>query len=146
MPTETMEKPKQVVPVPPPDPRALALAGIEQEDSALAELSAKQVETFLGAFDGALPAEFEGDIMGQELLAHLDQYARLTVALKAARHTRDHKEAEQFKGLVAYHRLAASIIQASYPEAKRMASELAQAKAIMARRERAKLLATQDDD
>lgn len=100
-----------------------ALSGDNEEDLAL-------ISGLLDAegklkVDISLPSAYEEEIMAQELLQHLSNYARFTQAWRAARNTHDQARARQMFDQMNYSQLVAALIQNAYPGAKALANELA---------------------
>lgn len=79
--------------------------------------------------DLELPDAFNLEIMATELLEHLASYAKAGTALKAARNSGDHPQAEKMYKLMAYSKVSAAIIQSGYPGAKGVADEIARFRA-----------------
>lgn len=76
--------------------------------------------------DTTLPSGYQEEIMAQELLQHLANYARFTQAWRAARNGNDQARARQMFDQMKYSQLTAAIIERAYPNAKKLADELAE--------------------
>ena len=90
--------------------------------------------------DLTLPSEYQDEVMGAELLAHITNYYQATAALKSARNMGDHARAEQLYKTVAFSRLAVAVIQHDFPNTKEIADELGKFRAKQARQQRRALL------
>ncbi len=97
----------------------------------------------LQAADLKLPTDYVTDIMAAEVLDHLTNHYRARAALRAARNSGDSQQAERLFKLLSFSRLAVAIIQHEYPEAKGVADEIAQYRALTASNQRKALLQTE---
>ena len=84
-----------------------------------------------------LPGDYENEVMANELLSHLTSYHAAVVAARAARHAKDHAQAEKMDKVALYSQIAAGILQRKYPKSVAIyqALALARAKAAQSSRE-----------
>ncbi len=94
----------------------------------------------LDEVDLDLPEGFTMEIMATELLEHLAQYSKAAIALKSARNSGDHPQAEKMYKLMSYSRVSAAIIQSGYPGAKAVADDIANFRAKDVKAKRAAML------
>lgn len=94
----------------------------------------------------SLPPEFMLDSLAAELVEHLANYHKAKAALRAARAQGDSQRITAMASLMNYSRLAAAAIQGEHPGVKAIADEIAEARALQARRQRKAMLEQDKDD
>lgn len=99
----------------------------------------------LEALDDELPPDFTVESVAAELLDQLSSYHRTKLLWRGARSSGDRSNADALYQQFARNRLTAALIQHEYPDAMKVAREIAKHRVVEVREQRAKLLRSEEE-